>query len=280
MRFYGKLLLCAALMLLPGTVLCEPGLTNGVYTAYIGENNWLYLQNAEGTTKYMPSVIYDLPAMDDEKLYCISETGALWSVQLDGSASAIVSAEPTEEELSQLEETRGWTLRDGVLTVPEANRTVERVLCAAQNGTMLYYVTENASGVCAMTAMLTDASQSLLMVPTCTVEKPVSLTVSTDYAVLVTEQRTLQLIDLQTWTVTEQAAPSEQTATAFCHEGKLYCYTRDADGHYVVEAVLELNSTDTARSLSNSTAAATAAPTPTATPHVTAVPTATAKATA
>ena len=276
-------------LLLPASALCEPFVSSGSHIAWLGESDWLYLQDSEGNLKYMRTAMKDLPAMDDTTLYCLTATGSLWSVRLDGSASAILSQSPTQEQLDDLTSDAGWSLSDGVLTVTASGAQITDVLGACACGGTLYYVARTGGGSPVLQTRPLDGSQPSLLQPGIFVNAPLAMSASATHVALLAEDRSVQVVSLTDWTLKSYAAAAADTAAVLAVNETLYRYTLDASGawHYASSEPLDgeggaaVQSPDSA---ADATAvpgsAATATPAPTATPRPTATPTATPRPTA
>ena len=83
----------AALMILciVCTAACaDPIITDTEATAWIAENNYLYLQNAEGRISQMPLEMSDLLQMTKDELICQTKDGRTIAVKKDGTGSRTV----------------------------------------------------------------------------------------------------------------------------------------------------------------------------------------------
>ena len=54
----------------------ERYVTNGSYTAYIGENDYTYLEDPTGVTKVLQTATKELLSMTDTHLYCLTMDGS------------------------------------------------------------------------------------------------------------------------------------------------------------------------------------------------------------
>jgi peptidoglycan hydrolase-like protein with peptidoglycan-binding domain len=274
--------------------MADPIITNGSYVSYLGEENHLFLINPEGTTMTLRSTIVDLVGMDDTQMYCLTAEGRLYSIKLDGSATNIVSAAPTEEDLANVASTPVYTLaEDGTLNIlsedgQTTTTTVMNVIAACRNSTHVYFITKgtssnNLSRVAIGGTMLEDISSAP--------DAPLSVFASDDAVVMVAGDHSLIRVDLTSvnYDSTYYAATSENTIAAVSIGDQLYRFTNDENGsHYLLEGS-DAVSTSSAQSSSDeqkptvtaatATSVPTAAPTATATPRVTAKPTATPKTT-
>ena len=68
----------------------DPVITDREATAWIAENNYLYLQNAEGRISQMPLEMADLLQMTKDELICQTKDGRTIAVKKDGTGSRTV----------------------------------------------------------------------------------------------------------------------------------------------------------------------------------------------
>ena len=95
--------LCGLLALvLAASAMAEPIISDGVHTAYLGRENYLFLTATGAPTRYLERPIIDLVGIDDTQLYCLTKDGRLFAVLLDGSSSTLVSLAPTEEDFARV----------------------------------------------------------------------------------------------------------------------------------------------------------------------------------
>lgn len=277
------LLLCAFLIILPVIVLADPTLSNGSSAAWIGENSWLYLENETGTVKYMPTTMADIPAINDTDLFCITASGSLWSVRLDGTSSSIVAQIPTENDLAAIAPVPGYALEQGELRIFASSQIVQQVIAVCDNGRDVFYIIQDDDMSCRISmSSLTNETISLVSISR-EVPEPISLYASAGYVTITAEDHSICLIDLQTWTIHTFPAFSSDTCAAVCQDGKLFRYTRTSLNAWQTETYDNLNDllNGTSASVPASRGSVTAAPsstttTPTATPKA---PTATPKPT-
>ncbi len=274
-----KRIFCASLaaMLLGASASAAPLVTNGDYTAYIGENNWLYLVDANGGSKYMRTVMGDLVGMDNVQLTCLTQAGALWAVKLDGTASSIVSLTPGEADFARFRQAEPFTLENGVLRLTNAPAQqapiAENVLIACADANVIYYVIQTDVGLFLRSISISDASADVEPVSTLNVQvaEPLNLFACNGYVTLLAKERFVQLINVNDWQgeITVFPAVSEQTVAAVYLNGQLIRYAQDAQGNYNVENII--------RSTSENAMFVTTSPSPT--PAATRAPSVTATAT-
>lgn len=122
------LTLSLAAALLVNTALAAPSVTSQGYTAYLGSNNELYLQDANGQTRVLRYPVGDVLSITDTVVYCRAQDGMLLSIALDGSQSLIVANEPSEAQLTAVTATTSYTLTDGKLCDANGNNIANNVL--------------------------------------------------------------------------------------------------------------------------------------------------------
>ena len=279
-RFLPLVSLAAGLALCFSSAVAEPMVTNGTYTAYLGENNWMYLVSPDGTTRYMRTAMADLPSMQEDTLYCLTASGSLWSVMLDGSSSTIVSQAPTEDDFAQITAAPVYSLNDGVLTIENTGAQADQVLMACSNGDRVYYIRQEQGQEPYLSYL--DAQANILAVApqTWTVAAPLSMTATNAYVCIVTEEHALQILRIADGQMSQLPAVSENTVKAICLDtGMVIRYTISELNAWETESITDLNGNawDEARAISTATASVTQA---TATPHATLQATATPRPTA
>ena len=267
----------AALMILciVCTAACaDPIITDTEATAWIAENNYLYLQNAEGRISQMPLEMSDLLQMTKDELICQTKDGRTIAVKKDGTGSRTIdqTAEIPQDNRVELS-AEGVLKLDGVTISKSA-------LQAVSDGTFLYYtekmgelyllrVSAMQNDMQPLTIGSRDANAAQLTGRT--IPEPLYVTVSKEAVVLTTFDHRVIVINLMDGTTEEQEAMSKQTLAACKTNGALYRYTRANDGSWVTEsgvadtaATMKPAATDTPQPAE--TAKPTEAPKPTATP--------------
>lgn len=224
----------------------EPVLTNGTYTAYIGDSNYLYLEDETGAAKVMRAAISDLVSMNDTQLYCLTAEGKLYAVMLDGSSTSIVSASPTQADLDAVAAKARFTLQGNVLTVPDASGAPvtlsSAAVMAAANSTNVYYIESGAAGETSLYTVPLDPTAGLAAAKTLIgpgVASPISMTATDDALVIVAADHSLVMVNLAGNTITTFPATSQDTTLAICQGSKLIRYSLDDKNHYVTENVAD-----------------------------------------
>lgn len=263
------LLLCLLALVLAVPAMADPVLTSATgYTAYLGENNYLYLKDPEHVTKVLQTPIADLNAMTDTALYCTTTDGRVFEVQLDGTSSKLSSqeavdalaADPGENPLAALSTT---------------------IVAAASTPDAVYYVADNGlGGYTLMTIPLpvAEGTSPTGTVVASQVNKPISMSVTADAVTLVDEEGLVDVYHRLTLEHLQVSKPDAGATHAFYFDGKLVLLSLDENGLYTVLQVEEVSLAAPTLEPVATTAAPTANPTATATAAPTATPAATSKA--
>ena len=243
--------LAAALvmMLFAGTAAASPLLTRENGTAWLGENNYLFVKDGAGVVKQLPSPIADIIGMDDTNLYCMTAGKRLYAVRLDGSSSSAVGTNPTEEQLAKYLAQPSYTLEEGTLALvqPDGSRSqiASNVLAAAENDAQVFYAVQDPDGKCRLYALprLRDAMtlEPVVFEPV-EVPAPEALFVSKEAAVLVHPDKTMTLVNLQGGASMQIPAAAADLAAAVYTNGKLFQYrlAGDHDWQLISAAGMEL----------------------------------------
>ncbi len=273
-RITAALLAGAAALTLAGSAAADPVLTGSGKTAWLGESNYLYLQEASGLIRQLPSPIIDLVGMDGTNIYCLTITGRLYAVRLDGSASSVAAAAPKAEELETYKTRLPYSLKEGGLYRTDAAGggmllAADTLLwCANENA--VFYVTRDADGTCRLQGQPMGRESMTLgavVYPAAAVPEPATLFAGSEAVALVGLDHAVTVYNLQSGDTVTLPASSEATAAAVYANGRLFRYTVYPGGGWTLEKAESLTLPDTR---------ATASPLPTSTPFIvrpTAVPT-------
>ncbi len=286
-RFVAALGVCA--MLCASAAVAEPALVTDQHLAWIGENSYLYIEDAAGAIKRLPAAIVDLLSIRGNSIYCLAEDGSLYDIHLDGTAGAILSNAPSEAQLNAARSTDRWKLENSVLTVSDAtaakqSRELSRsVVTAGEGADVLYYVERTYTGTYLLQSEALPVELSPLELgPVATlhdiaVSQPISITVSNAAVTIVDADRSVEVVSLADRSVTRLPAISTKTAAAAYCNGQVIRYLKGEDGSYQVENIADV--TLNTASPFGLTAAAAPTVTPTVKPTATPAPTATPKKT-
>ena len=254
----------------------EPVLEKNGSTVWLGADNHLFLTDDTGVVKELPSYIADIIGMDDNNIFCTTNSGKLYAVRIDGSASSLISDAPTEELRAQHRYTTPYLLTEGTLTATDSSNlihlSVTDVVTFAANEDSLWFVRKELTGSYTLNVIDTPKdSQALAPIvrSMAVVNAPISMTLTRDAVTLVDAYHLVQVYQLSDGSLQSFPAISDLTAAAAFINGKLFRYIQDENGWRTesVEAPADAN-----RQASISTPAAVTA-TPTPTPRATATPT-------
>lgn len=285
--------LVAMLMLVTLVVsaVAGPVITDGTYTAYLGSGNDLYLLGG-ATAKVLHAPIYDLLGMDETTLYCLSDTGRLYGIQLDGSSTAVISASPTEADLAARRAVLPYVLDEqGTLSLVAEDGSMTEIANEVQaacyeNGVLCFvYTMENTEAALASRTLVAlpgsvpaEDLEIELGVPEVTGMNAVAGVL----AITCGDHRVL-LLDTNNPAAGLTAVVPELDGAedAVYIDGKLICYTRNEDGYPIFLCMQDVALSGAQPAPATVTAAPTQAPAATATaaPTKTARPTATPKPT-
>ena len=275
-------------LLLAVPALAEPLVSNGSYTAYLADNNHLYLtEHATNVTKVLANPIATLIGMDDSKLYCQTGDGRLYSITLDGTGNTMISTAPTAAELATYAGTSPYRLEGNVLSLVNADGTATQVstqaLVADATTEALYFVEKGVIDTANVLKVLplnqVGVATPLASTLRADIAAPLSMIVSANAITIVSQDHRVHVIDPTNGNMESLVAASQNTTLAFCFNGKLVRLTVDnTTGYYQVENVMNY-SVGLPAATATPTVAPTKAPVPTATmrPTATSKPSATKK---
>lgn len=275
-------LLCLlAALCLAVTAMASPIVSNGSYTAYLGDSNYLYLEDAEGAAKVLRSPIIDLIGMDDSQLYCLASGGALYAIRLDGTSTSIVSNAPSESDLESAAGVLPYALEDAALSLRRTDGSTAPLstsaLMACTNGTQLFYIEQGTDGQTTLMSVALTSETGLTAAPISLgngIDSPLFMAASQDAVTMLGSDHTVTVVTLADNEYHTLAAASVNTAAAVCHNGQVYRYTQDLSGHYLIESVSPLDNMTfaTARTAETASPAPAVTATPTATQRPTSTP--------
>ena len=269
------LIMTAAILALCAGAGADPARTDGTVTAWIGEENELFLKCTDGITRKLSTPMKDILSLTDTDVIGLTQTGQIVSVKKEGTGYSILSAAATETEIAEKTD-RTVQLQDGKLTVGETVFS-ERAAVAATDGKILYWINQSDSGFVLMQKEMPGAATKTAgtLIASLTgksVPEPISMTVTAEALTITAVDRSILSISLKDGESVPFPASGQATAAACMADGRLYRYRTTE----LVPWVLETIEND-AMLLVTVTPAPTAVPaptpTPTATPRTTLVPT-------
>lgn len=233
-------LLCVAL-----TASAEPAITRNGYTAYLGENNHLYLQDPTGKTQVLEKPIADVVELSDTLLYCISQEGQLISISLDGTQSSyLTNTMPTQEQLDEIMSAPLFTLDGTTLTVANGS-TVDTALsttaiAACTNGETLFWMESGIAGATTLKFLQLNVPGAAAQVIGDGVTSPLSMIATDDTLTMVAADHTVTVVTLLDRNRQTYPATSQLTTHAVSVGGQLIRYDKDVTtGQYTTEANIQ-----------------------------------------
>lgn len=279
------LTLSLAAALLVNTAMAAPSVTSQGYTAYLGSNNELYLQDVMGQTRVLRYPVGDVLSITDTVVYCRAQDGKLLSIALDGSQSLIVADQPSEEQLTAVTATTSYTLVDGTLCDGAGNVIDTNVLAFCDvtgevsktaPGEVLYLQQNTASTIYLKTK--TEDAQQARTLSLLTATTPIlSMAANAEAITMVGADHSVVVYDRASGMVITYPATSEKTEMAVVVGGEVICYARNENFGWDVEMGTTLPSLALLSDDNAATPTPTMVPTATPTPTPTQKPTATPK---
>ena len=175
------LIMTAAILALCAGAGADPARTDGTVTAWIGEENELFLKCTDGITRKLSTPMKDILSLTDTDVIGLTQTGQIVSVKKEGTGYSILSAAATETEIAEKTD-RTVQLQDGKLTVGETVFS-ERAAVAATDGKILYWINQSDSGFVLMQKEMPGAATKTAgtLIASLTgksVPEPISMTVT------------------------------------------------------------------------------------------------------
>lgn len=258
----------AMVLSVTAAALASPALTDGKVNAWIGPDNTLYLQNANGITYRLNAAVDDLLSMDATNLYLVDSSRRLISVRKDGSSGSVLKNILTQADIDARNDKR-FELKDGTLTAGGKVLSAAAVT-AACDGTWIYWAERTfVSWRLGQAPVSGTQDQSTMPLYGKKIGQPLYMTVTTEGLALVMADHSVMCFDLSTGESTTIPAVGSQTEAAAIAGGDLIRYASVKSGAWTAESAN--NQIITLETQPGS--AATQAPTPTPTPKPTPTPT-------
>lgn len=248
----------------------DPARTDGKVTAWIGEENALFLKCTDEITRKLSVPMKDILNMTETEVIGLTQAGQIVAVKKDGSGYSILTVNATEEAIaSQTNAT--IALEDGRLSVGEVIYS-ERAVAAVTDGLVLYWVNKGDNGFILMQKAMPNKEQDAIGRAPATltgmsVPEPLYLSVTAEALTLTATDRSIVSISLKTGESRPFPASGLETTGACMADDRLYRYDTTEQNPWVLETIM-----NDAMQLVTVTPAPTA--TPTVTPQATLVPTA------
>ena len=138
----------------------DPAKTDGTVTAWIGEENALFLRCSDGVTRKLSVPMKDILKMTDTDVVGLTQASQIVAVKKDGTGYSILSAYATDEEAAAQKDT-SFLLADGKLTVGDSVYS-ERAVAAATDGLVLYWVNKGDNGFILMQKAMPNQDQAAI----------------------------------------------------------------------------------------------------------------------
>ena len=220
----------AAVLLAAGmiaTAAAAPAVTDGTVTAWIGENDRLMLQDANGLIRQSSAAVADLIGCSETEIYCMAPDGHFFTLQKSGLSDLPRDAELTEEEAAALRKGAA-ELQDGIL---KTGTTVisSHAVAYTDNGQFVYWIdltdekgyTVKQAPIPGKVAADSATGGIALSFYGLSVPEPLSMAVTGDALTVTTAEHKAFVIDLATGKSEEYPAVSQLTKVVFKADGKL-----------------------------------------------------------
>ena len=121
-----------------GTAMAAPVITDGNVTAWIGENDRLMLQDANGLIRQSSAAVTDLIGCSEIEIYCTAPDGHTFALQKSGLSDLPRDVILTEEETAALRKGAA-ELQEGIL---KAGETVisSHAVAYTEDGKFVYWI--------------------------------------------------------------------------------------------------------------------------------------------
>lgn len=214
--------------------------------AYIGWNNYLYLNDLQGKLHVLEVPTLDLLSMDRNQVYALEKTGEIYGIFRNGRGSRIISLAATTGDITKYKYIPKHTLVDGILQLYYGKSLVldvaHDVILATHDDAVLYFVkNENGKGILhAVSLRPYDGRlrkiRSLAAVPL----NLISMNKSDDGITFVDTERSVILYQMSNRAISHYPAISKFTDEAVFINNILFRYTLDLQGFYHVEKAEDL----------------------------------------
>ena len=253
----------------------DPAKTDGTVTAWIGEENALFLRCSDGVTRKLSVPMKDILKMTDTDVVGLTQASQIVAVKKDGTGYSILSAYATDEEAAAQKDT-SFLLADGKLTVGDSVYS-ERAVAAATDGLVLYWVNKGDNGFILMQKAMPNQDQAAIgrapvALTGMSVPEPIYLCVTGEALTLTAADRSIVSISLKTGESKPFTASGQMTTAACMADDRLYRYNTTDQVPWVLETI-QNDAMQLVTVTPAPTATAEPTPTPTPTPQATLVPT-------
>ena len=253
----------------------DPARTDGTVTAWIGENNEMFLKCTDGVKRKLSTPMEDILGMTEAEVLGLTRANQIVSVKKDGTGYSILTANATDEEIAAGKESF-FELQDGKLSVGEAVYS-ERAAAAATDGLLLYWINKSDAGYVLMYRELPGQEQAAagrapISLNGRSVPEPKYLCVTGEALTVTATDHSVVSFSLQTGEYKSFLPSGQMTAAACMEDGRLYRYISTDEFPWVLETIQNdamLLTTVTpapATAVPTATPTATVRPTPAPTP--------------
>lgn len=276
-----KRLIMLLLLLAISAGLCSaaagaPVITDGDFSAWIGPENILCVQNGEQIIIRQDILADDLLSVNEECLYLLDHSGQVLSISRDGASTSVFLNKPTEEELEAVEDKR-FTLNEGKLTTAAGTELSDDAAAAACDGTYLYWVEKERDLWMLRQQRITAAEGTAsdpLPLNRQRIPETISLCVTREGLVMTAADHSVNRFDLSDGRCTSFQPAGDRTAAAAIADGKLLRYALTETGTWITEKEeTDVPGGDQPEASSDPSVTATPVPTATPTPVPTYTPT-------
>ena len=207
----------------------SPLITNGSVTTYIGENNYMYLESADGSLHRLQAPIRDLLGMDAQNLYCLTYDNKIYGVRLDGTSSSLVSAYATPEQINAYRPQPAYTLTDQLLTRASGQLNIAlsgTCLAACSNQDAIFYIQQDlATSAVTLHAVPLDAQNVTFttVLEGMRTVAPLSMTAAKDMVCVLGLDRSIHVYSIAAGALQtiEAAQVTDEIISAVCASGKI-----------------------------------------------------------
>ena len=260
MKKYLLILITIILCLLYAAAGADPAVTDSETTAWIGENNYLFLQGTNGMVAQLSMEISDLIGTTDDEVIGLAGNRQIIAVKKNGTGSRIVEDAETES----LKEPRLKQEEDVLLL--DGQKISDTAIAAVTDGVYVYIIEHTgisfilrvtpAQSSRQLTSQQSRNANALALSGT-TVAEPLNMTVTREALAITDTDHQVTVMNFITGQIFRYPATSSETAAACLQGGILYRYLVTDEGKWILESGMEV---------STPTPAPTPSPTPTPKP--------------
>lgn len=238
-KLFCSVLLLLLMLILAASAAAEPVITHRGYTAYLGESNYLFLEDPNRVTMVLRLPIAEIVSFSDTHVYCIAQDGRLLGIRIDGSESLILANAPTQDDIDRVKiapvfELNGTVL--SLLSVTGAKTPISSLAVAAcANDDVLYFIESGVGGVSFLKSYQMNTAGAAAVVIGQGVTSPISMLATDETLTIVAADRTVTVVNLIDMSRSVFPAISLETAKAASVSGTLFRYKLDEKDYYLLE---------------------------------------------